>query len=142
MFITEKAESFIYYTLTTNIKDKHQLVFLKTITKNGLTASGQIEENETLLALDNLIAEMQTSNPNVKVLDILDRAVAEGLLLEENVNRNNGRFETEVGLTYEIIKNAEGKYVVELLGFAEDIEDGYIAELGVYGQKRFGGLSI
>jgi len=126
-FTTEKAEIFTQYRLTTNVHNRHQLVFLQTITKNGLTSSGQIAENEILLALEDLIAEMVAANPDVKILDILDRAVQEGLLLEENINRNNGRFETEVGLTYEIVNN-EGTYVVELIGFAEDVEDGYIAE--------------
>ena len=131
LFTTEQSEQFVQYRLTTNIDGKHQLVFLKTVTKNGLTSSGQIKENETLIALEDMINEMLKDNPNTTIIEILDKAVTDGLLLEENVNRNNGRFETEVGLVYEIVfdeESEERSYTVELIGFAEDVDDGYIQQ--------------
>ena len=131
IFTTEQTDQFIQYILRTNMEVKHQLVFLKTVTKNGLTSSGQTQENEMLIDLEDMINEMLQDDPDVTTIEILDRAVEDGLLLEENVNRNNGRFESEVGLVYEIVfseENDERTYSVDLIGFAEDVDDGYIQQ--------------
>ena len=125
IFITENVNSYVQYYIQENADGKHTVKFLQVVQKNGLTASGQIDEVETLERLDNLIDEMKIEG-NISVINILDKAVSDGILLEENVNRNNGRFETEIGLVYEI--NEENDYSIDLLGLATEVEEGYVKD--------------
>ena len=127
-FTTEKKDSYIIYRIIQNEDDSYSLVFSEKILKNNLSQSGQILEQETIRQFEALMNSMIV-NGNVNISNLLDKAVEQGILVKENINKARGTFETEIGQVYGIAKNEEeGTWMTVLLGLAEEVENGLVAE--------------
>ena len=124
----ELTSDYIFYRVVEKEDGTHEFTFVDRILKNGLTASGQNIEVEVVNNMQTLLEEMSASS-DFTVAGFLQAGVDRGYVLEENINKTQGTFEIQIenGPVYKVAKTDEG-YTLELVGLAEEIQEGLIAQ--------------
>jgi len=124
----ELTTEYIFYKVAEDENGTHKFVFVDRILKNGLTASGQNIEQEVVDNMQELLNEM-SQQENFTIAGYLQEGVNQGYVLAENINKTQGTFEVQIenGPVYKVVKD-EDQYIVELIGLAEEIHNGFMAQ--------------